>query len=60
MQLCSSHPDHAQLGSTLETAVNGRADAIVTFNLPDYGAVPGRFNIEALTPATAIRRSRNE
>jgi putative PIN family toxin of toxin-antitoxin system len=44
----------------LETAVNGRADAIVTFNLRDYGAVPGRFNIEVLTPATAIWRVRNE
>ena len=44
----------------LETAVNGRADAIVTFNIRDYGAVPGRFDIEVLTPATAIRRVRNE
>jgi putative PIN family toxin of toxin-antitoxin system len=44
----------------LEAGVNGCADAIVTFNLRDYGAVPGRFNIEALTPAVAIRRVRNE
>ena len=44
----------------LETAVNGRADAIVIFNIRDYGAVPGRFDIEVLTPATAIRRVRNE
>ena len=44
----------------LETAVNGRSDAIVTFNLRNYGAVPGRFNVEVLTPATAIRRVRNE
>ena len=44
----------------LETAVNGRANAIVTFNLRDYGAVPGKFNIEVLTPAIAIRRVRDE
>ena len=28
-----------------ETAVNGRADAIVTFNLKDFGAVPATFSI---------------
>jgi len=44
----------------LEAAVNGHADALVTFNLRDYGTVPGRFNIEVLTPALAIRRVRNE
>ena len=44
----------------LEAAVNGRAEAIVTFNLRDYGAVPGTFNIEVITPAIAIRRVRNE
>ena len=42
----------------LETAVNGRADMIVTFNLRDYGRVPDRFNIEVLRPGTAIRRVR--
>lgn len=44
----------------LEVAVNGGADAIVTFNLRDYGSVPETFNIEVITPATAIRRVRNE
>ena len=44
----------------LEAAVNGRADAIVTFNLRDYGAVPKTFNIEVIKPSTAIRRVRNE
>ncbi|KMW74637.1 hypothetical protein TI10_02375 [Photorhabdus luminescens subsp. luminescens] len=44
----------------LEAAVNGRANAIVTFNLRDYGTVPRTFNIEVLTPAIAIRRVRNE
>jgi predicted nucleic acid-binding protein len=44
----------------LEAAVNGLADAIVTFNLRDYGDVPGRFDLEIMTPAIAIRRLRNE
>lgn len=44
----------------LETAINGHAEAIVTFNLRDYGSVPECFNIEAVTPAVAIRRVRNE
>jgi putative PIN family toxin of toxin-antitoxin system len=44
----------------LEAAVNGRADAIVTFNLRDYGAIPEKFGIEVLIPATAIRRVNNE
>jgi len=42
----------------LEAAVNGRADAIVTFNRKDYGAVPGRFGIAILSPAEALRRVR--
>lgn len=44
----------------LEVAVNGGADAIVTFNLRDYGTVPEKFNIEVIIPAIAIRRVRNE
>jgi putative PIN family toxin of toxin-antitoxin system len=44
----------------LEAAVNGRAGAIVTFNLRDYGDVPGKFGIEVLVPAMAARRVRNE
>ena len=44
----------------LEVAVNGRADAIVTFNLRDYGDVPKKFNIEVIKPSTAIRRVKNE
>ena len=40
----------------LEAAVNGEADAIVTFNRRDFGAVPARFGIDLLTPAEAIRR----
>ena len=40
----------------LEAAVNGRADAIVTFNQRDFGTAPGRFGVEVLSPVIAIRR----
>ena len=40
----------------LETAVNGRADLLVTFNERDYGTVPRRFGIEVLTPRLALER----
>ncbi|HEV2687459.1 MAG TPA: putative toxin-antitoxin system toxin component, PIN family [Bryobacteraceae bacterium] len=42
----------------LEAAVNGRADAIVTFNRRDYGEAPSRFGIEVLFPRDALRRMR--
>ncbi len=40
----------------LEAAVNGRADAIVTFNRRDFGLIPARFGIEVPTPGQSIRR----
>ena len=40
----------------LESAINGRETAIVTFNLKDYGNWPLTFGIEVLTPATCLRR----
>ena len=40
----------------LDAAVNGQAAAIVTFNRRDFGSAPGRFGIELLTPAEAVRR----
>lgn len=40
----------------LETAVNGRADAIVSFNIRDYGTVPSDFGIAVLRPSEALRR----
>lgn len=40
----------------LEAAVNGRADAIVTFNIRDFGKVAKRFGIEVLLPGEAVRR----
>jgi predicted nucleic acid-binding protein len=40
----------------LETAVNGRAEALVTFNQRDYGRVPESFGTEVLLPREALRR----
>lgn len=40
----------------LQAAVNGWADAIVTFNTRDFGAVPLRFGLSVLSPAEALRR----
>jgi predicted nucleic acid-binding protein len=42
----------------LEVAVNGRADALVTFNLRDFGNVPHRFGVELLLPRAAMARIR--
>ena len=42
----------------LEAAVNGRAEAIVTFNRRDFGMAPTRFGIDLLTPAEALGRIR--
>ena len=42
----------------LEAAVNGRADAIITFNRRDYGISPSRFGIEVLSPVEALSRMR--
>jgi putative PIN family toxin of toxin-antitoxin system len=40
----------------LETAVNGGADAIVTFNVKDFVDVAGNFGIEIWRPGEAIRK----
>jgi hypothetical protein len=42
----------------LEAAVNGRADAIVTFNRPHYGEAAFRFGIDVISPAEALGRMR--
>jgi predicted nucleic acid-binding protein len=42
----------------LEAAVNGRASALVTFNIRDYGDVPARFGVEVLVPREALKRIR--
>jgi predicted nucleic acid-binding protein len=40
----------------LETAVNGTADGVVTFNVRDIIAAATSFGIEVLSPAAAIKR----
>jgi putative PIN family toxin of toxin-antitoxin system len=40
----------------LETAVNGRANLLITFNVRDYGTAPARFGIEVVTPREAVER----
>lgn len=40
----------------LEAAVNGRADALVTFNLRDFGTAPAQFGVEVLLPRDALAR----
>ena len=40
----------------LEAAVNGCADAIVTFNQRDFRPAAGRFGLNIFLPAESIRR----
>lgn len=42
----------------LEAAVNGHAEALVTFNIRDFGDIPKRFGIEVLLPRDALKRIR--
>ena len=42
----------------LEAAVNGRADALVTFNVRDYGTAATQFGVKVLLPREAITRIR--
>jgi predicted nucleic acid-binding protein len=39
----------------LETAINGRADGIVTFNRRDFEPAKARFGIAVLSPGEAVR-----
>ena len=43
----------------LETAINGRANAIVTFNQRDFAGVDKDFNCAIILPATALRQIRS-
>lgn len=40
----------------LETAVNGRANAIITYNTKDFDGVKKYFNIDILTPAELFNK----
>ncbi len=42
----------------LEAAVNGSAEALVTFNVRDYGTAASQFGVEVLLPREAIARIR--
>jgi predicted nucleic acid-binding protein len=43
----------------LETAVNGRAEALVTFNRRDFAPAAARFGLEILAPGDAVRQLEN-
>ena len=42
--------------TVLETAINGVADALVTFNQQNFGDAPEKFGIAVLAPREALRR----
>jgi predicted nucleic acid-binding protein len=42
----------------LEAAFNGRADAIVTFNLRDFSMSAERLGLAVMTPGEAVKRLR--
>jgi len=39
----------------LEAAVNGHADALVSFNRRDFGDAPARFGVVLATPGQFLR-----
>lgn len=40
----------------LETAINAQADAIVTFNIRDFGTAPAKFGVECWLPFQALEK----
>ena len=42
----------------LEAAINGRADALVTFDRRHYGVASAQFGIDTMLPRDAIARIR--
>ena len=40
----------------LETAANGRADALVTFNRRDFMPIAAKFGIDVVSPGEALKR----
>jgi predicted nucleic acid-binding protein len=42
----------------LEAAINGCADALVTYNVKDFDVMAERFNIPVLRPSELLRRVR--
>jgi putative PIN family toxin of toxin-antitoxin system len=44
----------------LETAVNGNADAVITFNQTDFRALSERFDCRVMVPKAALRELRGK
>ncbi len=42
----------------LATAINGKAEALVTFNAKDFGGAPGHFGVDLLLPREVMMRMR--
>ncbi|MEZ5823338.1 MAG: hypothetical protein R3C97_00890 [Geminicoccaceae bacterium] len=42
----------------VESAINGQAGALVTFNVRDFGQAPEPFGIALISPQEALRRIR--
>lgn len=40
----------------LEAAINGQADALITYNIADFGLAGGRFAIRILRPAELLKK----
>ena len=40
----------------LETAINGRADAVVTYNVADFAAAAKRFKVSVLRPGDLLKK----
>jgi predicted nucleic acid-binding protein len=40
----------------LEAAINGRADALVTYNVKDFQVMAKRFKIPVMQPAELLKR----
>jgi putative PIN family toxin of toxin-antitoxin system len=49
---------HADDELVVETAVNGHADAVATFNVKDMGAAAATFGFQVLRPGLLLRRMR--
>jgi len=58
---CAYPPYHRDPADemVLETALNGRADALVTLNIGDFAAA-GRFGLKVLTPGIFLRQPQEE
>ena len=41
----------------LETALNGRAEAIITHNIGDFVLAASRFNLRVVSPAVIVREA---